>query len=247
MTVFTEEVRRVLEAPFEKSVIKSFQGKGGKTMKYIDVEVLEDRVREVDPDFGRDVQLGAKGVAVHYTILGVRRGDAYDNDSESNKYGAPQVNALARACRRALRLFGIAKDLWQDDDEDDEEADEKPARGRASSSSSAKRSTSSSTRSGGGPSEPQLKLLVEVLGADKKLARKLDGTGGRDSQASKVITFMLAARNDDKDAYDEDALAAMEGFYASHKKGYEKAIVQSALDLIPDSDDDDDDDASDED
>lgn len=124
----SQEQYKLLSRPFPKDVIKSYKGKGGKTMRYIDVDVVEDRIREVDLDFIKDVTPGARSVAVHYTILGVRRGDLFDNDSETNKYGAPQVNALARASRRAAKLFGVGKELWDDEEEDEEEEDERPAR-----------------------------------------------------------------------------------------------------------------------
>lgn len=122
MAKITPEAKAQLEKKFPASQIKHFTGKGGKLMSYIDVEVIEARIAEVDPDWEKEVQVGARGVAVHYIILGVRRGDMYDNDSESNKYGAPQVNALARASRRAARKFGVGSDLWEEDGEEDDEA-----------------------------------------------------------------------------------------------------------------------------
>lgn len=135
----TKEAMEILAKPFPKQAIKSFKGRGGVTMRYIDVKDLEDRIASVDPSFEKEVTPGARSVAVHYTILGVKRGDLFDNDSEANKYGAPQVNALARASRRAARLFGVGAEVWEkeedvDADEDEDEAPRRPAKSSGKSS-----------------------------------------------------------------------------------------------------------------
>lgn len=194
----TKEAQEKLSAPFSKSVIKSYKGRGGKTMRYIEVPVLEARIASVDPSWGKHVEPGAKSVAVHYTILGVTRGDLFDNERETEKmYGAPQVNALARASRRAARLFGVGAELWEDDDDEgEEEEDDRPAR---------KGSTSSSkSGSGSGGASPEQVKLLKKFGVPDSLAKSKELTGGREGTASAIIGALIAARKDDPDEYDED-------------------------------------------
>ena len=175
----TREQFETLARPFPQSVIKSFTGKGGKEMRYIDVEVLEDRVREVDLNFGKDVIPGAKGVAVHYTIEGVRRGDMFDNDDESNKYGAPQVNALARASRRALRLFGVGADLWDEDTT-------APVQATQTRQSNQNHTQATAIGGTGGPSQKQMDWLTgKKFGVPATIAQQL--SGGRGGSASAMI------------------------------------------------------------
>jgi hypothetical protein len=187
----TQEQFDVLGKPFPQSVIKSFTGKGGKEMRYIDVEVLEDRVRQVDINFGKDVTPGAKSVAVHYTIHGVRRGDLFDNDDESNKYGAPQVNAFARACRRALKAFGVGADLWEEDG-----AATQPTPIRQAAQPQINRPTEVVER--GGPSVKQLEWLTgDKFGVPQQIAQQL--SGGRGGSASAMIDALK--RYVDEDDY----------------------------------------------
>lgn len=194
MSGLTKEEWAALAAPVPKSEIKSYEGKGGKEMRYTSVEFVEGRLASVDPNFSKEVVLGTKGITVHYTVNGVRRGDAFDYDSEG-KYGTPVTNGLARACRRAAaKGFHVAEELWDDVASDDD--DEKPAR----------KSTSNSSRSndtGGGASVEQKKLLKK-FGVPAALVNSNKLSPGRDGTASGIIGLLIAARKADPDEYDED-------------------------------------------
>lgn len=140
----TSEQWAILKAPVPTSQIKSYPGRGGKEMRYTSVEFVESRLAEVDPNFEKRVQLGTKGITVHYTVLGVTRGDAFDYDNEKTEggnkaFGTPVTNGLARACRRAAKQFGVAADLWEDSPVDEvaakREGKGKPAAAAAASTS----------------------------------------------------------------------------------------------------------------
>lgn len=223
-----------LAAPFPASVIKSFVGKGGKEMRYIDVEVLEDRVREVDPNFGKDVVPGAKSVAVHYTIHGVRRGDLFDNDDESNKYGAPQVNAFARACRRALKSFGVGAELWEEGATPAAQA-QRPAQQQISRPAQSAQSSGGS----GGPSQKQMEWLTgKKFQVPESVARQL--SGGRGGQASLMIDAMK--RYSDEDDFEKNRAGyikqALEDVGAGHIQMV--SAVKSSSRSYPDYEDDED-------
>lgn len=205
MSGLTKEDLAILSAPVPKSEIKSYEGRGGKEMRYTSVEFVESRLAEVDPGFGKDVELGSKGITVHYTVKGVRRGDAFDYDNVTTEggkraYGTPVTNGLARACRRAAKQFGVARELWEDAESDDSDEDEKPARKSASTSS---RSSGSSSGSGGASVEQ--KKLLKKFGVPDALVNSKKLTPGRDGTASGIIGLLIAARKADPDEYDEDA------------------------------------------
>lgn len=134
--MLTPEEFAILSAPVPQEEVKSYEGKGGKIMRYTSVEFVQDRIAQVDPNYDRIVEQGPRGITVHYVINGVKRGDAFDYE-EGAKYGTPVTNGLARACRRAGKQFHIAEELWQDDREDSatEEAPRQPARSSYSASS----------------------------------------------------------------------------------------------------------------
>jgi len=205
----TPEEKAQLSRPFPREVIKSYEGRGGKTMRYIEVDVLEARVEETDLNWEKTVALGPKGVAVHYTIKGVTRGDLYDNE-EGAKYGAPQVNAEARAARRALRLFGVGADLWKDSDEDEDDEDDRPRRQKDTNRSTSGSGSKSKGSSGGSgrPSEGQVKWLRDTFKVPPAVIDRL--TAGREGTASALIDALKALREEDRDEYDEDPMTYIE-------------------------------------
>lgn len=181
----TDEVRAILEAPVPASEIKSYPGKGGKEMRYTSVEFVEDRIRQVDPDFGCDVVEGPRGITVHYTILGVRRGDIFDTEEDA-KFGTPLTGSIARAKRRAAKSgFGIAKELWAD------EEDRQATGGSHSRQQSGERKA---------PSDKQVTILTD-LGIPEPVARGINAwIRGKDSNnqpisdVSNVIKALWDAR-----------------------------------------------------
>lgn len=109
----TAEDSAILSAPVPAKEIKSYNGRGGKEMRYTSVGFVEGRLRQVDPNFEKEVVASATCVTVHYTVKGVKRGDLFDIQ-EGGKFGTPATSALASACRRAAKQFGIAQELWED-------------------------------------------------------------------------------------------------------------------------------------
>lgn len=180
----SDEVRAILEAPVPASEIKSYPGKGGKEMRYTSVEFVEDRIRQVDPDFGCDVVEGPRGITVHYTILGVRRGDIFDTEEDA-KFGTPLTGSIARAKRRAAKSgFGIAKELWGD--EEGHSGSDRPARQQSGERKA--------------PSDKQVGILTD-LGIPEKVARGINAwIRGKDndnqpiSDVSNVIKALWRAR-----------------------------------------------------
>jgi len=204
----TTEQWAILEAPVPASEIKSYPGKGGKEMRYTSVEFVEGRLSEVDPNYSKEIFLGPKGITVHYTLLGVRRGGAFDYDEEG-KYGTPVTNGEARAARRAGKNFLVAKELWANEvvTEDAEEEEEVVARPR-------KQVSKAQQSNGGGenyksPTEGQLKYLVEGLKVPPSTAKALNGWGTKNadgtyqpSEVSNVIEALKRGRGNDPEAYD---------------------------------------------
>lgn len=144
----TAEDSAILSAPVPAKEIKSYNGRGGKEMRYTSVGFVEGRLRQVDPNFEKEVVASATCVTVHYTVKGVKRGDLFDIQ-EGGKFGTPATSALASACRRAAKQFGIAQELW----EDVEDARPAPA------SKPAAKSNQNVRKPGGAASESQRNLL----------------------------------------------------------------------------------------
>lgn len=112
--MLTPEINEKLAAPFPKEYEKQRKNPGGKVTSFIDVDILEERLDEVDPSWAKHVEVNETAVTVHYTICGVPRGGSSDLGEESS-YGTPVKNAEANASRRALRKFKVGAYLWHED------------------------------------------------------------------------------------------------------------------------------------
>lgn len=232
MTLTQEDFDK-LSAPVPASEIKSYPGKGGKQMRYTSVDFVEKRIASVDPNWQKEVTLGNSGVAVHYTICGVRRGDMYDNEFEA-KYGAPQVNALARACRRAGRNFGIAEDLWMDEEQDT--ADEKPqSQSRQSSGTSGnvskfKSKSAPAKESSGEDATPgQVRYMTNrFMQVPQAIAKELSK-----NEASALLDYIKGVAEKDQEEYDANPNQYIQ-------TGLKKARREDLVYLLDEGDEDED-------
>lgn len=146
----TQEAIAKLTERFPEEVVEKRKNPGGKITSFIDVDILEDRINDVDLGWGKDIRTGEKAVEVHYTICGIRRGATADLEDAKGGYGTPAKNAEASASRRALRKFGIGAYLWSDN----ETSTETYNRGESKSSGqSSNRSSGNGKSSGKGPVE----------------------------------------------------------------------------------------------
>ncbi len=202
----TPEVEAILSAPVPANEIKSYEGKGGKEMRYTSVDFVENRLRSVDRSFGKTVAASGGVIIVHYTVLGVTRGNLFDLDKEG-KYGTPATNGLARACRRAAKEFGVARELWEDvEDAPATTTTTTTARSTQKYNPPAAKSTNGQREPGsGGPSRKQIEQLADNgprdgLHVPEEVYKRLEPGWG--NSASKLIEVLFQLRKDNADYYD---------------------------------------------
>lgn len=131
MSLTNEDIKK-LSAPLAPSALKERKGQGGKTFTYADLDYLERRMSEVDPDWQIDFrEIGNNGIVCAVRVLGVQRSatagyyipDTYqvwDNESRSSKERRMNAEvahtivtrAQAAAERRAFAMFGLGAELW---------------------------------------------------------------------------------------------------------------------------------------
>lgn len=223
----TEEVRAALSAPLDPKFLRQRKGQGGKMFTYADIDYLERRASEVDPDWGAPAGLSMfvvtdYSVVCNITICSVPRSatagyyipaeyDVWDNNQKqmvSRKMTAEVAHTIvtraqAAAERRVFAMFELGAELWAHN-ESEYEAD------RAAQDNGSK-PRGGQTGSGGykEPSPAALKMLTD-LGVPESIARNLNAWGrGKDpntgypmSDASEVIDALKKARGGSKGAVD---------------------------------------------
>lgn len=223
-----EQARKLLlvPVPADKTYTVDKGGRGGFTVA--DVDYLEQRLTEADPAWQGTVEVNGDVLMFHLTIHGVTRtGEAGIEAPETKKvpqwsknrdtgknerekddagktiYRLTAINsrhmqvgaAKAAAERRACAMHGLGAHLWPSK-LNDQQAGAQP---------SGTRSATSAPSSDGfkRPSDNQLKWLGD-MGVPEAIAVKLNAAGGKESQASSVIGYLLGERNADKQGFDNN-------------------------------------------
>lgn len=240
----TDEDWAILEEKVPQSEVKSYEGRGGKEMRYTSVEFVEGRLEKVDRNYSKVVVLSEKGVTVHYTVKGVTRGGAFDYD-EGGKFGTPATNAEARAARRAGRNFHVARELWEDAVGEDSSPRQEKARSREGSSSRDRSNGNSGGGYGSGGKKPatpaQMKMLVDILSVPEDLAKRLNAFATKDddevwhSEVSDTISALKKAKDANPEGYDRNSARLIE---TALKKTARKTYQQWLRDTEEDDDED---------
>lgn len=221
----TEEARVALAAPLDPKYLKTRKGQGGKLFTYCDLDYLERRAGEVDPDWGVHFDATTPNVLTcTVTILSISRSatagyflpqkyevSRWNPDTRKSESAIKDMNpeeahtrvtrAQAAAERRAFAMFGLGAELWASQESEHSEGGEE----------SPKASTpvrAGNSNSGGGefraPSEARVNLLVD-LGVPAGVAKLINSwSTGKDSKGqpisdvSKTITALFEARGRDK-------------------------------------------------
>ena len=215
MSLTAEDIKK-LSAPLAKSALRERKGQGGKTFTYADLDYLERRVGEVDPDWQIDFrEVGTTGIVCAVRILGVQRSatagyyipDTYQVwDADSRSYKERKMTAevahtivtraQAAAERRAFAMFGLGAELWNKEAASAEDEDERPARkSSGSGSSQSSRPASRDAGSGSGLATPkQVSYLGDAFLVPARVAEKL--TGGREGTASALIDALRNVKDE---------------------------------------------------
>lgn len=212
-----EEAQAKLSAPLDPKFLKQRKGRGGETFTYADLDYLERRAGEVDPDWGAPAGLPMftvtnNSVVCNITICSVPRSaaagyyipdtyDVWDNDKRQmvakkmTKEMAHTIVTAAQAAaeRRAFAMFGLGAELWAKNQEGVDE----PI-GPSTKPSGAARSTPNGEFRA--PSEKRIDLLGE-FGVPESIAKRInswsrgkDSNGNPISDVSETINGLFQAR-----------------------------------------------------
>lgn len=218
----TPEAQAALAAPLDPKFIKERKGDNGKMYSYADLDYLEARASEVDPDWSNHFASSSPNVITcDTTILGVSHGatagyyigDTYEVWDFANRkmLEKPMTSrvahttvtaAQAAAERRSFAMFGLGAELWKKDPES--QADAPSGSGGHPSSASRPPSVHSGPKDFREPSAARINLLSD-LGVPETVAKLInswsvgkDAKGQPVSDVSKTINALFEARGRDK-------------------------------------------------
>lgn len=217
----TEEARAALAAPLDPRFLKTRKGQGGKLFTYCDLDYLERRAGEVDPDWGVHFDATTPNVLTcTVTILSIPRSatagyflpqkyevSRWNSDTRKSESTIKDMNpeeahtrvtrAQAAAERRAFAMFGLGAELWASQESEGEESPRPAAPSR----------TGNSNQSSGEfrePTQARINFLGD-LGVPAGVAKLINSwSNGKDekgqpvSDVSTVINALLQARGRDK-------------------------------------------------
>lgn len=224
----TKEIRTALAAPIPEEFIDTVDKGARGTFRVALVDYLELRAAQVDPDWSDTTKTNGEIVTKHITICGVTHAGeagvepvaALPGERGWKSYHMRVGAAAAAAERRAFAKFGLGAELWPKHVIEDEEGEAvapttrptptwKTGSGKPQAQTAAPRSGYSGNARGRivSPSQKQMELLTGDLQVPEDIAMQLDNRDNsreNPSQASLVISTLISARREDRNAYDRD-------------------------------------------
>lgn len=199
----TPEAQAALAAPLDPKFIKERKGDNGKMYSYADLDYLEGRAREVDPEWSSHLSGGGPNVVLcDITILGVTHGatagyyigDTYEvwDGYKKEMVVKPMTSRVAHtiigaaeaaAERRAFAKFRLGEELWKKDQDSElykPEGDHAPASGGKTQFRTSSGGGGSQSREFREPSEARIKLLTD-LGVPEAVAKLINSESHKDS------------------------------------------------------------------
>lgn len=214
------EVRAILEAPLDPAFLRERKGDGGRMYTYADLDYLESRASQVDPDWQNPAFAPlAHGLSCTICILGVPRSatagyyvgatyevwDGYQKEMVQKPMTSRVAHTIVTAAqaaaeRRAFAKFGLGAELWAHHERDYEEDRGTP--------SGAKAQAGGRQRNFRAPTEKRIELLVG-MGVPSLVAQRINSwSSGKDEQGNpisdvgNVINALFKARGRDKGPVD---------------------------------------------